>query len=342
MDAVFAALSASAGWLDDAVATMQSGHVYVAPGTGSGSLAETLSAEIGDASIGVAVFSSDVQLEGLRETEVLSQLRDGTGYDTIVIAVGGRLYADSEALGQDEAMIIAKENENEHDGLQPALQETVQEISVAARTSDGPATAVDGGMVLVLALVAAGVVAAVATAWGVIRARRRRHSAIEQGMPEGVRARVAALQALRPAYAASAHPVARQTAADIDTLAANVTELFRRLDRHADTAGQRGLASVEYEEKLRRLGAALDRDYLLDILTHPHLWDDPEERVAEVRDAVTAVAGELVENIKQVNARRGLYFQVSLDGLISGRKELRDWERAFNRAADGRTDRPGE
>ena len=290
--------------------------------------------------IGVAVFSSDVQLEGLRETEVLSQLQDGTGYDTIVIAVGGRLYADSEVLGQDEAMIIAKENENQHDGLQPALQETVQEISVAARTVDAPG--VDGGMVLVLALVAAGVVASAATAWGVIRARRRRRPAAGQGMPDGVRARVAALQALRPAYAASPHPVARQTAADIDTLAANVTELFRRLDKHADTAGQRGLASVEYEEKLRRLAAALDRDYLLDILTHPHLWDDPEERVAEVRDAVTAVAGELVENIKQVNARRGLYFQVSLDGLISGRKELRDWERAFNRAADGRADRPGE
>lgn len=333
MDAVFAAAFASTGWIDDAVASMQSGHVYVAPGSGSASLADTLSAEIGDASIGVAVFSSDVQLEGLRETEVLSQLQDGTGYDTIVIAVGGRLYADSEALGQDEAMIIAKENESQHDSLQPALQETVQEISVAARSTDGPAGSVDGGMILVLALVAAGIVAAAGTAWGVIRARRRR-PAVEQGMPEGVRARVAALRALRPAYAASPHPVARQTAADIDSLTANVTELFTRLDKHADAASQRGLASVEYEEKLRRLGAALDRDYLLDILTHPHLWDDPQERVAEVRDAVTAVAGELVENIKQVNARRGLYFQVSLDGLISGRKELRDWERAFNSASD--------
>jgi hypothetical protein len=80
----------------------------------------------------------------------------------------------------------------------------------------------------------------------------------------------------------------------------------------------------------------VDRQYLLDILKHPNLWDDPDERVSEVRDAVVAVSEQLVENIKQVNARRGLHFQVSLDGLIGRRKELQDWDRAFDQASDDR------
>ena len=75
------------------------------------------------------------------------------------------------------------------------------------------------------------------------------------------------------------------------------------------------------------------RDYLLDILNHPDLWDDPAERIQEVRTAVSAFSVEIVENIKQVNARRGLHFQVSLDGLIGRRKELQEWDREFGRAS---------
>ena len=51
-----------------------------------------------------------------------------------------------------------------------------------------------------------------------------------------------------------------------------------------------------------------------------------------MRDAVVAVSEQLVENIKQVNAQRALHFQVSLDSLIGRRKELRDWDREFDRA----------
>ena len=147
---------------------------------------------------------------------------------------------------------------------------------------------------------------------------------------------LATLQGLSREYAAlgaSGNQIAAQTGRDIDDIVANVTELFARLDRKS-AEGQHGLAAVEYDDKLRKLTAALDRDYLLDILTHPNLWDDPDDRVREVRGAVTAVSEELVENIKQVNARRGLHFQVSLDGLIGRRKELQDWEREFNRAAE--------
>ncbi|MGB4779498.1 hypothetical protein [Microbacterium sp.] len=327
-----AAVFASSTWIDDAGEALQDGHVYLAPGVNASGLADALAAQIGDSSIGVAVFSDEVQLQGLRETEVVDRLQSVSGYDTIVIAVDGDLFADSQTLGFEQAMTIANQAEQSAGGLQPALTQTVQEIAVETTEVDAP-SASGGGVILAIVIGVAVLVAAAATTWGVLRSRRRGRGK-ERGMPEGVRARVAALRALIPAYAAVRSPIAQQTAADLDAITTNVTELFARLDARTDTAGQRGMAAIEYDERLRKLQLALDRDYLLDILTHPHLWDDPDERVAEVRQAVTAVADETLENVRQVNARRALHFQVSLDGLIGGRKELREWDRAFDSAAD--------
>ena len=137
-----------------------------------------------------------------------------------------------------------------------------------------------------------------------------------------------------PRWAHRAIRSPRRPAQDIDDIADNVTELFARLDRQGRARTSTASPRSSTTTSSRKLTAALDRDYLLDILTHPHLWDDPDERVREVRGAVIAVSEELVENIKQVNARRGLHFQVSLDGLIGRRKELQDWDREFNRAAE--------
>jgi hypothetical protein len=123
--------------------------------------------------------------------------------------------------------------------------------------------------------------------------------------------------------------VAAETAAGIEALASHVEQLFVRLDAKAES-DQVALAEAEYSDKLARLVAALERDYLLDLLTRPDLWDAPEERVGEVREALAAVTTQIVDNIKQVNARKGLLFQVSLDSLI-GRSELRDWERQFKK-----------
>ena len=185
-----------------------------------------------------------------------------------------------------------------------------------------------------LAIGAAVVLGAVLGLVALIRARRRAPRAEE--LPPALAAQVQTLHSLSVDYAAAGaagHPVAGQTAQDMDAIADNVTQLFQRLAGKA-SEDQRRLAEIEYGDKLGKLTAALDRTYLLDILTHPHLWDDPEERVSEVRDAVVGVSEQLIENIKQVNAQRALHFQVSLDTLIGRRKELRDWDREFRRAAD--------
>ena len=328
---------AADGYIDEATAALAQGNVFVSREVGGAStLAQTLDQQIGDASIGVAVFSDNAALEA-SGPEIVSELAAQTGYDTIIVAVGDDLAAGSRVLPSGEAMRIANEAESSAGSVDAALVETVQEV-VAATPSGGGPQGLDAGPLVGIVLAVVALVAAGGVLVGVLRARRGR-AAGHRPLPEAVRAPLARLRALSGEYAAasgaSASRVVAEVGQEIATIADNTGELFARLDRKGDE-GQRATAAVEYGETLRKLSAALDSDYLLDILRHPHLWDDPEERVREVRDAVTAVSTELLENIKQVNARRGLHFQVSLDGLLGARKELRDWEREFDRASDDR------
>lgn len=332
-------LSASdGGYVDDAVQALQTSSVYIAPdatGVDGQALQAQLVDQIGSDSIGIAVLSPNAELEDTGPN-IAIQLGQQTGYDTIIVAIGDDLSAASKVspLAGGEAMRIANVAEENSDSVEAALTTTVQGVQAAEPAVSG-ATAGGGGLVLGLAIGAAVIVAGAGAAFGVIRARRRR-GALDGRLPEPIRRHVATLRSLDTAYAqvgAAGNQVAAQTATDIAGIAVNVEELFARLDQRSG-ADQRGLAAIELDATLRKLTAALDRDYLLDILTHPQLWDDPEERVREVRTAVTAVSEDLVQNIRQVNARRGLHFQVSLDGLIGKRAELQEWERAFERAAD--------
>ncbi|WP_127473449.1 hypothetical protein [Microbacterium sulfonylureivorans] len=324
-------------YVDDAVEALGTDGVYVSSEVpGAAALHDQLAAEIGDASIGVAVFSDNAGLEA-SGSEILSELAGAhPEYDTIVIAVGDDLSAGSNVLERGEALRIANEAEASAADVDAALTETIQ--GVIAVTPEAPApSSGDAGPFIGIALGVAVLAAAGAVVFGVVRSRRRSRPVVgRHQLPDLVRTHVNTLQALVPEYdraGAGGIAGASEFARHVQTIASNTTELFARLDRKGEE-GQRATAAVEYGETLRKLTGALDRDYLLDILTHPDLWDDPAERVDEVRTAVSAFSVELVENIKQVNARRGLHFQVSLDGLIGRRKELREWDREFDQASD--------
>ncbi|MFK4835522.1 hypothetical protein ACI3KY_07335 [Microbacterium sp. ZW T2_14] len=323
------------GYVDDAVDGIGADGVYVsAEVPGAAALEDQLQAQIGEESIGVAVFSDNASFEASGPDIVAQLAAAHPECETIIVAVGDDLSAGSRVLEQGEAMRIANQAEMPGGDLDAALTETIQGV---VAVSPDPAGSGDGGPFLGIAIGAAVLVAAGGAVWGVLRARRRnRPVPARHALPEPVRAHVQTLQALTAEYArAGSAGVAQagEVAAQVGLIAQNTTELFDRLDRKGEE-GQRSIAAVEYGETLRKLTGALDRDYLLDILTHPDLWDDPDERVREVRTALASFSTELVENIKQVNARRGLHFQVSLDGLMGRRKELQDWDRAFE-SADG-------
>lgn len=321
-------------WIDDAVQGISGQNIYVDPDVSGGqAIADALSGVVpGDGSIAVVVLPADAARDTPYNTYILDQLTAGSSQKTVIVAIGDDLQAASAAIPSDDALRIANENEASGSNLQEQLVETVQEISAETPTSSG-----EGALVAnpVIPLVIGGVVlvAAAVTAVGLIARRRRRTApASADPVPAGIRLRVNRLRELRADYAAvPGSPVAAETAAGIDALASHVEQLFIRLDAKAGE-DQSVLAEAEYSDKLARLVAALDRDYLLDLLTRPDLWDAPDERIAEVREALSSVTTQIVDNIKQVNARKGLLFQVSLDSLI-GRSELRDWERQFKQSS---------
>ena len=319
-------------WIDDAVAGISGQNIYVDPDVSGGpALTDALTSVVpGDGSIAVVVLPADAARDTPYNTYILEQLTAGASQQTVIVAIGDDLQAASATI--DDALRIANENESSGGSLQDQLLETVTDISAATPTSSGDDTLVANP---VIPFVIGGVVlvAAAVTAFGLIARRRRRTTPTSTDpVPAGIRLRVNRLRELRADYAAvPGSPVAAETAAGIDALASHVEQLFIRLDAKAGE-DQSVLAAAEYSDKLARLVAALDRDYLLDLLTRPDLWDAPDERIAEVREALSSVTTQIVDNTKQVNARKGLLFQVSLDSLI-GRSELRDWERQFKQSS---------
>nr|WP_201470469.1 hypothetical protein [Microbacterium hydrocarbonoxydans] len=327
-------------WIQDAVAGISSQDIYVDPGVSDGqALTDALAGVVpGDGSIAVVVLPADAARDTPYNTYILEQLTAGSSQKTVIVAIGDDLQAASAAIPSDDALRIANENESSGADLQDQLVETVQEISAETPASSGGSSGSSGADPLMPAVVGGVVVIAAAlTTFGLLMRRRRRTastsaSASTDPVPAGIRLRVNRLRELRADYSAvPGSPVAAETAAGIDALASHVEQLFIRLNAKAGE-DQSVLAEAEYSDKLARLVAALDRDYLLDLLTRPDLWDAPDERIGEVREALAAVTTQIVDNIKQVNARKGLLFQVSLDSLI-GRSELRDWERQFKQSS---------
>jgi hypothetical protein len=323
-------------WLEDALDGIQTTNVYVDDTvSGHAALEQALQGTIPD-DVLVVVLPAEAGKVLPYDGYALDRLTDTASQHTVIVAIGSDLMADSSVV--DDALAIA----NAHDAtaasdLQQGLVETVQDISAEIPAGGGGGGGDTGGADLLLPVIVGGVVliAAAGTAIGLLTRRKRKKSetgASTDPVPPGIRLRVTRLRELAPFYAGvPGDAIAAETAASIDALASHVEQLFIRLDAKAGE-DQSTIAEAEYSDKLARLVAALDRDYLLDLLTRPDLWDDPDERIGEVREALGAVTTQIVDNIKQVNARKGLLFQVSLDSLI-GRSELRDWERQFKKSS---------
>jgi hypothetical protein len=333
------AFAAGSGYIDEAADGLSTTNVFVSPEvSGSAQLRAQLSQQVSGDAIAVAVLSKNALLEADSTVDIVQALREAhPEYGTIIVAVGNDLAAGSSTIPGDQALRIA--NESESAGSQGAsLSQAIIGIQTAGDHNVDIAPGGSGGdpVLTIVLVVAAAVVVVAGVMTGLLAAARRRARA-SSVLPDPVRAHLDALAVARSAYeraGAAGNAAAGRTAQDIGALTANVAELFRRLRSRSDE-GQRKIAAVEYDDKLRRLSGALQPDYLLDIQTRPDLWDDPTERAREVEAAVAAVSQELLENIRQVNAQRALHFQVSLDGLMGRRKELQEWDRAFGDASPG-------
>lgn len=119
-----------------------------------------------------------------------------------------------------------------------------------------------------------------------------------------------------------------QIVVGIDVFVFYVEQLFLCLDVKVDV-DQIVFVEVEYFDKFVWFVVVFELDYLFDLFICFDLWDVLDECIGEVCEVLDGLMMQIVDNIKQVNVCKGLFFQVLLDLLI-GCFELCDWECQFN------------
>lgn len=171
LGAVFAtALPAAAyadGYLDEATQELQTNPVYVSAQVSdmSGADTATLIANIGEQDIGIVVLPAGASSEIGDINAFIADVASNTGYDTVLVSVGGDFEAGSRVLPSGKASELA--NEAEHagslsDGLNQFV-DGVESVGVAAPPATSNGGGGDNGG-LIVGGVAAGVVALVAAA----------------------------------------------------------------------------------------------------------------------------------------------------------------------------------
>lgn len=333
-------MAAVPAYADDAYAAgaasgLQNSPVYVEGTVGltdSGQLANAVSGS----DVGIAVLPP-VGLDPYSPTDMANIIRSQTGgeYSTIIVVVdqsGKDTFAVSSVNNTTEIATTLNEALTASNGdAGAALSSTIEEVKVLSdsATAPGPVNAGTGGnsggfdggvlipVVLVVAAAAAGVGFFVRS-----RTKKRESRAItekKEQIPTRFSDRIPAklqpfmkqLSDLAKLHAGLAQYSLTDTLKDIIV---NLEELFERLNTKG-TKRQREIVEVEYADKLPKLIEALGKDYYIDVVKKRKLWDNPDERINEVAEVVTAVDEQLVENIKQVNASKDLEFKVAMVSL---------------------------
>lgn len=91
-------------------------------------------------------------------------------------------------------------------------------------------------------------------------------------------------------------------------------ELFAKL--HARNEHQANLAAVNYADLLAKLNQALSDDYYFNMLEKPQLWSRVEERKRLVHSVATAIAAELLQNIRDFNSHADIHHDVNLESVL--------------------------
>ncbi|MFT4263318.1 MAG: hypothetical protein QM572_08055 [Nocardioides sp.] len=296
--------------VDGAVAALESSNVYVAGGTSltdEGAIASALSGS----STAVAVLPADA-VQTVSATQLAAQIESQTsGYDVVIVVIDAA--RDSFGVAGDDATAVATTLNSNNDGdAGPAIEAALPQITSSTSTAShdggsGSTIATVGGVGLAI------VVVGTAVTLGVRRLLRRTPSPkVFERLPEDLRGQIEVLDRIQ-----RRHQVAGPGAmpAELAQILGNSRELFERIRRRG-SAQQARIAEVEYTDTLGKLNRALGEDYFLDILAHPQLWDEAEKRLDSVRQAVAATQGQLLRNIRQVNASQDLEFQVALESLL--------------------------
>jgi len=313
---VFAsAAPAHADEVSDAVATLQAGSSYVAPGLSAGT------PDPGFAGQGIGVVVMEVNgNSAFTPNQIAAQIQGqlGSEYSTIIVVNADPTSNISYGVvpGTSSAAILpilaggsGVDNLNANQGaITSALATTTTPVTSGGSDFDAAPVVVGGGLVLALAVIVTLVIVTLKR----VRGKKVKAVTTKAINSDKLKSQLEKLADIIERYRALKYV---DFANELSATLSNINELFARLERKGSKS-QKGVAEVEYTTTLERLNGALGEDYYIDIARRPDLWDRPNERLSEVRSAAKAVDAQILENIKQVNSSRDLDFRVALDALL--------------------------
>lgn len=306
------------GYLDEATQALQSSSVYVSPQVTdlASDQQAVLISEIGDADIALVVLPANARNEIGDLSTFLGDVAARTGYDTVLVSVGGDFEAGSSDLPAGTASQIA--NSVEGGDLASGLQAFVQEV-IGYDIPEAPAPEPTGNSgdgssgVLVVAIAVAIVGAIGAGAWAIFRRGASQVRSKEKNYtPDQLNKLINDIEGF-------AAQVSDRTVADtLNAAKVDVNQLFKRLMKRApDTIQQ---TTAQYKGILETVSSVLER--IIDIEEHPQYYRNPESLLASGQKAIRQFRSGLIGNIQEIESGALTTFNVDTKILEATVREV--------------------
>lgn len=313
-------------YVSDAVDGLSDSSVYVDSGASDLTNQDAIISILEGSDVNVAVLPP-IAIDTYGVESIAGMIRQQTGDDTIVVVVedtAGTKFGVSSVNNSTEIAKTLNEGLTANNGdAGQTLTATLQDVKSLSEGNTNSAISDGGGFNFAFILIPLLIVGAIGG--GVVFMKRRKNYvgvANHNNVPTNAKLSELIPASLLPAMKQLNQLTGQHNAllksslaADIRSVIDNVQELFMRLNKKG-TPSQQRIAEVEYADKLPKLIEALGDNYYIDIVKHPDLWDDSNERITAVTEAVKAVQQELILNIRKVNSSKDLEFQVALDSLV--------------------------
>ena len=336
--------AAHADTQDDAISTLQSSQLYV-----ESSISVNVSAvedALSGSDIAVVVVPSYELDSGIPARDYAQQILNSTSHETVVVVfdkAASPLWVVSKNPNLDTSGVFTAVSDNGGNAIN-ALPQVVEYLKTAETTTGTTVPGFEpnaGGSAVagVVGGIVGGVLVIGVIAFFIRRARKNLllrgnqydlPNKVSEAVPSKLHALIRQLGDNARRHATMMDNITNGSAnrngevrvpnlvPDLTVIVRNLTELFTRINKKG-TDSQKNIAEVEYVDKLTKLNEALGANYFLDIAKQPELWDESQERLDSVQEAVGAVKVQLVDNIKQVNASKDLEFQVVLKSLVGSK-----------------------
>jgi hypothetical protein len=304
-------------YLDEVTQALQTSTLYVSPVTGELNTDDqiSLTANIGNSDIAIAVLPASARSEISDIPSFVQEVASRTGYDTVLVSIGGDFVAGSSALPSGVASRLADQAEG--NGTAAGLNEFVDavqaQVPASAPNPGTPQDAFDIGVVvwpvgIILAIAAA-------TTAGVMVFRRRQRSpktaALDKGVPSEIRERLDRISEF--AQQISGGSIAQ----DLLIARTDVGELFKRARKRQPDKIQQ--ITAQYKGTLDSVLQVAER--IVDIEEHPRYYKSYDRLLSQGAHATRQYGEGVVQNIQQIESGSLTDFIVDTKILEATRRE---------------------